>query len=245
MSSSNSLSVCRVHCRPWECQSCGATAWEARFWNAPQPTPVRQKQDLVHCCFLFTTDKPCLQCVFQKSCHIETLTFGKRQLHPELLPHLHMSVPDLRYLNNRVWWVNTNKVWFNMPSLLTVNICDFHKWITTVDHKELEKRKCKNAKLHEITQLNNKQQSYHRASLCSISLRKPVWNLCKGSKLEKMRFFSASGMQSSLFTALWNHYKEQRSKIIRSGMQQVWSFAVFVQWTQINQTQARTLFSWH
>lgn len=45
----------------------------------------------------------------------------------------------------------------------------------------------------------------HRASRCSVSLRKLVWNLCKGSKFGKMRLFKASGMASSLLTVLWNH----------------------------------------
>lgn len=31
---------------------------------------------------------------FQKSSHIETLTFGKRRLHPVLQSHLRVSVPD-------------------------------------------------------------------------------------------------------------------------------------------------------
>lgn len=118
----------------------------------------------------------------------------------------------LRYPNNRVCQADTTKAWFSIPSLLITNICDFHKWITTVDQKEFAKREYKNAKLHEITELNNKKQSYHRASLCSISLRKPLWNLCKGSKLEKMRFFSVSGMQSSLLTVFWNHYKEKKKQ---------------------------------
>lgn len=233
-----------MHCRPWECQSCGAAEWEAGLWNPPQPTPIWQKQDLVLRRSLLITDKPYLQHVFQKSCHTETLTFGKRKLHPELWSHLHTSVPDWD-IRTTVCRVNTNKAWFNIPSLLITNICDFHKWITTVDHKELAKRECKNAKLHEITQLNNKQQSYHRASLCSISLRKPVWNLCKGSKLEKMRFFSVSGMQSSLLTALWNHYKEKRSKII--GGWNAAGMIICCLYTPNPNTlnPVRTLFSWH
>ena len=190
--------------------------------KSPQPMPIWQKQDLVLCSSLFITDKPCLQHVFQKSCHIETLTSGKRKLHPELGSHLHMYLTETHEQQSVSSKHEQSTIQYtqsvNIPSLLITNICDFHKWITTVDHKELAKRECKNAKLHEITQFNNKQQSYHRASLCSISLRKPVWNLCKGSKLEKMRFFSVSGMQSSLVTAFWNHYKEKRSKIVR-GLQ--------------------------
>jgi len=35
VSSSNTLSICRVHCRPWDCQSRGAAEWEAGLWNPP------------------------------------------------------------------------------------------------------------------------------------------------------------------------------------------------------------------
>lgn len=46
-------------------------------------------------------------------------------------------------------------------------------------------------------------ESHHSASLCSTSLRKPVWNLCRGSKVEKMVFFRDSGVASSSPTAFW------------------------------------------
>lgn len=46
-------------------------------------------------------------------------------------------------------------------------------------------------------------ESHHSASLCSTSLRKPVWNLCRGSKVEKMVFFRESGVASSSPTAFW------------------------------------------
>lgn len=49
-------------------------------------------------------------------------------------------------------------------------------------------------------------KSYHRASLCSTSLRKPVWNLCRGSKVEKTVFFRESGVASSCPTALWKDW---------------------------------------
>lgn len=55
--------------------------------------------------------------------------------------------------------------------------------------------------------------THHRASRCSISLRKFVWNLCKGSKLENMRLFSVSGMESSLLTVLWNHWEEKEATL--------------------------------
>lgn len=55
--------------------------------------------------------------------------------------------------------------------------------------------------------------THHRASRCSISLRKFVWNLCKGSKFGNMRLFSVSGMESSLLTALWNHWKEKEATL--------------------------------
>lgn len=53
--------------------------------------------------------------------------------------------------------------------------------------------------------------THHRASRCSVSLRKLVWNLCKGSKFGKMRLFKASGMASSLLTVLWNHWNKKRT----------------------------------
>lgn len=48
--------------------------------------------------------------------------------------------------------------------------------------------------------------SHHSASLCSTSLRKPVWNLCRGSKVEKMVFFRDSGVASSSPTAFWKDW---------------------------------------
>lgn len=54
-----------------------------------------QKQNLVLRLSLFITDKLCWQHVLQRSCHVETLTFGKRKLHPELWSHLHMSATEI------------------------------------------------------------------------------------------------------------------------------------------------------
>lgn len=51
--------------------------------------------------------------------------------------------------------------------------------------------------------------THHRARRCSISFRKLVWNLCKGSKFGNMRLFKASGMESSLLTVLWNHWERE------------------------------------
>lgn len=60
--------------------------------------------------------------------------------------------------------------------------------------------------------------THHRASRCSISLRKFVWNLCKGSKFGKMRLFSVSGMESSLLTVLWNHWEEKEATLRSAEM---------------------------
>lgn len=51
-------------------------------------------------------------------------------------------------------------------------------------------------------------EPHHKASLCSTSLRKPVWNLCRGSKVEKMLFFRESGVASSCPTAFWNDWAQ-------------------------------------
>lgn len=48
---------------------------------------------------------------------------------------------------------------------------------------------------------------HQRASLCSTSLRKPVWNLWSGSKMERIVFFRESGVASSCPTALWKDWK--------------------------------------
>lgn len=230
------LSICRVHSRTWKCQSCGAT--EGKTASEISPCLHLLKREGLKPS-LFIADKPCLQHAFQKSCHTETLTFAKRKLHPELQSHLHMSVPEWATWTT-ARWVNMNTARFYIPSQSITNTCDFHKWITAVNHKGLSKTEGKKAAAHGITQVSNNQTAYHRASLCSISLRKPVWNLCKGSKLEKMTFFSVSGMQSSLFTALWNHYKEKRSKVIRG-----WNAARMIICCLYIPNPGRTLRSWH
>lgn len=49
-------------------------------------------------------------------------------------------------------------------------------------------------------------QTHHSASRCSTSLRKPVWNPCRGSKVEKTAFFRDSGVASSGPTAFWKDW---------------------------------------
>lgn len=61
----------------------------------------------------------------------------------------------------------------------------------------------------------NEKDKYQRASLWSISLRKPLWNSYMGSMLENRRVMRPSGIAFSLITALRNHYTHTHTPMIR------------------------------
>lgn len=122
------LSICRVHCRPRECHSCDAAEWEAGLWNPPNLYLFWQKKNLVLRLSLFITDKPCLQHVLQKSCHAETLTFGKRKLHPELWSHLHMPVTEISEQQS----LSSKHEQSTIQYTLSVN--NQHLWLPQIKH---------------------------------------------------------------------------------------------------------------
>lgn len=62
-------------------------------------------------------------------------------------------------------------------------------------------------------------ESHHSASRCSTSLRKPVWNLCRGSKVEKTALFRDSGVASSCPTAFW---KDCNQKAKHNSAREIW-----------------------
>ena len=64
-------------------------------------------------------------------------------------------------------------------------------------------------------------ESHHSASLCSTSLRKPVWNLCSGSKVEKMLFCRESGVASSCATAFWNDWEHKQGFCLSVNTQNI------------------------
>lgn len=67
-------------------------------------------------------------------------------------------------------------------------------------------------------------ESHHRANLCSTSLRKPVWNLCRGSKVGKTVFFRESGVASSCPTACWKDWDQKYRHESKSWCGLIWFF---------------------